>query len=400
MKQSKLLQKLLLGILFGIVFGLTTNLLANAGFIYTLMFFIARCFATFNKIFGAFLSFMIPLVILTFVSVALAQLGKNANKLFLITLALAYSSSLVAGFIGFFTGSIFIPMFLKDVIITPETLNGITVAPLFTLEMPVVFGVMTALILSFVLGLGMANIKGDTLFKALNDAQKIVTAVLSKIIIPLIPVHIAGLFMTITIEGALFNTITLFIVLFALIVIVQLCYVLAQFLAAKSYVHFDLIQTIKNISPAYFTALGTQSSAATIPVSLDCAKKNGISNEIAEFTIPLMATIHLAGDTITLVLGAMGIMYINGIDYSFVSFLPYMLMLGVTMVAAPGIPGGGVMAALGLLTDMLGFTPAMQNLMITLHFSQDSFGTATNVSGDQALSLIINKYSREKLNIK
>jgi Na+/H+-dicarboxylate symporter len=151
---------------------------------------------------------------------------------------------------------------------------------------------------------------------------------------------------------------------------------------------------MKNAAPAYFTALGTQSSASTIPIALNCAYNNNINNDVADFVVPLCATINLNGDTICLVLGSMGIMLASGITPTFAMFAPFVFMLGVTMVAAPGVPGGGVMSALGLITSMLGFTDPMQQLIIALHFSQDSFGTATNVTGDQAIALIVDKVDR------
>lgn len=396
MRKLGLLPKLLIGIATGAIFGTFVAKLQE-GFLQSFLIFVVRIFATFNSIFGSFLSFMIPLIILSLVAVGLADLGKKANKLFGITLALAYVSSIGAGFAAFLVGKALLPTFLSGVTISSEDYTGIVINPIFTIDMPVVFGVMTALILSFVIGLGMANIKETSLLNAVKDLREIVTKILAVIIIPLIPIHICGLFMRIAVEGELVSTIKLFATLYILIILLQFLYIIVQFAISSTYTKKSFVESIKLILPAYFTALGTQSSAATIPVSVDCAYKGGSDKDIVDFAIPLCATIHLAGDTIALTLGAMGIMFINGYAIEASTFIPYIMMLGVIMVAAPGIPGGGVMAALGLLTDMLLFTPGMQDLMITLHFSQDSFGTATNVSGDQALCHIINKYSEKKL---
>lgn len=393
MKKLGLLPKLLLGILIGGVFGTFVSSLGEGGF-KSFLVFIVRIFATFNSIFGSFLSFLIPLIVVSLVSVGLADLGKKANKLFGVTLALAYISSVGAGLCAFLIGKAFLPSILSGVTISNEVAEAVAIDPIFTIEMPVVFGIMSALILSFVLGLGLANIKNTTLLNGLKDLREIIGKILGKIIIPLIPFHICGLFMRISVEGELLATIKLFVVLYALILLLQIIYIIVQFTVACVYTKKSFVECIKNILPAYFTALGTQSSAATIPVSVECAYKGGSDKDIVDFAIPLCATIHLAGDTITLTLGAMGIMIISGMGIDAAQFVPYIMMLGVIMVAAPGIPGGGVMAALGLLTDMLSFTPGMQDLMITLHFSQDSFGTATNVSGDQALCHIINKFSK------
>ena len=217
---------------------------------------------------------------------------------------------------------------------------------------------------------------------------------LARIIIPLIPVHIAGLFCNIAAEGRLFATIKMFASLFIIILVLQVLYILSQFALASAVCRKNHMKSIKNVIPAYFTALGTQSSASTIPVALECAYNNGVNRDVADFVVPLCATINLNGDTICLVLGSMGIMLASGMDPTLALFAPFIMMLGVTMVAAPGVPGGGVMAALGLITSMLGFTDPMQQLIIALHFSQDSFGTATNVTGDQAIALIVDKFDR------
>ncbi len=394
MRKLGLLPRLLLGIFAGGIVGTFIGGLAEGSF-RSFMIFIVRIFATFNSIFGSFLSFLIPLIVVSLVSVGLADLGKKANKLFGFTLALAYISSVGAGLCAFVLGKAILPSVLSGVTINNEVAESIAITPIFTIEMPVIFGIMSALILSFVLGLGLANIENNSLLNCLKDLREIISKILAKIIIPLIPIHICGLFMRISVEGQLAATIKLFVVLYALILLLQFVYIIVQFSLSSAYTKKNFFESIKLVLPAYFTALGTQSSAATIPVSVECAYKGGSDKDIVDFAIPLCATIHLAGDTITLTLGAMGIMIINGMGVSASEFVPYIMMLGVIMVAAPGIPGGGVMAALGLLTDMLSFTPGMQDLMITLHFSQDSFGTATNVSGDQALCHIINKYSQK-----
>lgn len=186
----------------------------------------------------------------------------------------------------------------------------------------------------------------------------------------------------------------MFASLYAIIIVLQLLYILSQFGLASIVCRKNHFKSMKNAAPAYFTALGTQSSASTIPIALNCAYNNNINSDVADFVVPLCATINLNGDTICLVLGSMGIMLASGMNPTFAMFAPFVFMLGVTMVAAPGVPGGGVMSALGLITSMLGFTDPMQQLIIALHFSQDSFGTATNVTGDQAIALIVDKVDR------
>lgn len=380
-----ILPKLLLGILIGILVGSLGNLFnVSDAPAFRLVIEIS---ATFTSLFSTFLQFLIPLLIVSFVAVGLADLGQKANKLFLVTLLLAYCSTVLAGLLAYFFGYAVLPQWISP--ISSMNTSGTEFSPLFTISVDPVFGVMTALILAFVLGIGLANIKGERLLGCLKDLQQIITLTLKKIIIPLIPVYIATQFAGIAASGELFSTIKMFIMLFVMILVFQWVYLLVQFGIASVLTRENQFRKIKNVIPAYFTALGTQSSAATIPVNLECAYKNKITKDVADFCIPLCATIHLAGDTVCLVLGTMGIMLASGMSPDFGLYLPFILMLGVTMVAAPGVPGGGVMAALGIIGSMLGFTESMQSLIISLHFSQDSFGTATNIMGDQAIAFVV-----------
>lgn len=387
MKHLGLLTRLIAGIAIGTLIGLSGGFFGIADS--AVFVAVVRLFATFTSLFSTFLAFMIPLIILSFITVGLAELGKKANRLFGITLLLAYGTTVCSGFLTFLIGKAFLPGLIRP--ITGDVLEAAGFSPFFSIEIPPVFGVMTALVLAFVLGIGMANIKGASLLGVCRDLQSIVTAVLAKIIIPLIPVHIAGLFCNIAAEGRLFATVKMFASLYIVILVLQFLYILSQFGLASLVCRKNHFKSLKNVAPAYFTALGTQSSASTIPVALQSAYDNEVDQDVADFCVPLCATINLNGDTICLVLGAMGIMLASGGVPTLATFAPYIMMLGITMVAAPGVPGGGVMAALGLISTMLGFTNPMQQLIIALHFSQDSFGTAANVTGDQALALIVNE---------
>lgn len=391
MKHLGLLFRLIAGIVLGTLIGLSGGwfgIAQSAGFVTVI-----RLLATFTSLFSTFLSFMIPLIILSFITVGMAELGKKANRLFGLTLLLAYGTTALSGLLTFLIGKAVLPGIIQP--IAGNVLESSAFDPLFTIDVPPVFGVMTALVLAFVLGIGMANIKGVSLLGVCRDLQNIVTDVLRHIIIPLIPLHIAGLFAGIAAEGRLFATVKMFASLYAIIVVLQLLYILSQFALASVVSRKNRMGALKNAAPAYFTALGTQSSASTIPVALECAYSNDVSEDVASFVVPLCATINLNGDTICLVLGSMGIMLASGITPTLQVFLPFILMLGVTMVAAPGVPGGGVMAALGLIGSMLGFTDPMQQLIIALHFSQDSFGTAANVTGDQAIAIIVDQFDRK-----
>lgn len=381
-----LLPKLIAGIILGIILGL----ISKSAEVYVLV----RILSTFTSIFGNFLKFIIPFIIIGFVAPGIADLGKGAGKLLGLTAGIAYVSTIIAGTVAFFLGSTILPGVIKAGEVAEKA--GINLDPYFTIEMPPMMGVMTALVTAFILGLGMANIQGKSLFEALRDFQSIIEGVVKRVLIPLIPIHISGIFARLTTTGEMFKTIKAFSSVFALIIILQISYVIVQYIVAWMASGKNPIKAIKNMLPAYFTALGTQSSAATIPVTIQSARKNDITEDIIDFVIPLGATIHLAGDTITLVLASMGVMLIAGTTPTFATMLPFILMLGVTMVAAPGIPGGGVYAALGLLENMLMFTTGQQGLMIALHFAQDSFGTATNVTGDGAIAIMVDEIAKRE----
>ena len=385
-KKIGLLPKLILGIILGIIIGLVSRALD--------FYVIVRLLSTFSSIFGNFLSFVIPLIIIAFVAPGIADLGKGAGKLLAITTGIAYVSTIIAGGVAYVVGIAILPKFIKLGQVAKKT--TIDVTPYFNIEMPAVMGVMTALVLAFILGLGMAHIKGKTLLGATQDFQNVIQGVVRTVLIPFIPLHIAGLFSKLTATGEMFKTMKAFSIVFVLLILLQMIYIVFQYAIAWMITGKNPGKSIKTMLPAYLTALGTQSSAATIPVTLECAKKNGVSEDIADFVIPLCATIHLAGDTITLVLASMGVMILSGKMPTVTMMVPFILMLGITMVAAPGIPGGGVMAALGLLEKMLMFTPAQQGLMIAIHFAQDSFGTATNITGDCAIAIVVDKLSKEK----
>ena len=386
MKKKKLglLTRLLIGITAGMLIGSAGDIFGVGD---TFIFKgVIRLFVTFTTLFSTFLNFIIPLLILSFVAVGLADLGKKANKLFGVTLLLAYASTVIAGISAFFVGKALLPSLIHR--ITGSEIQTRSFEAIFAIQADPVFGVMTAPILAFLLGLGIANSKNDTLLLCLKDLQEIITKTLNKIIIP-------GLFSKIAAEGKLLPTIKMFVKLYVMILIFQWLYIAFQFLISTLFTKENKFKNLKGIAPAYFTALGTQSSASTIPVNLESSKDSGVSEDIADFVIPLFATIHLSGDTICLVIGSMGIMLANGLTPTLSMFLPFIFMLGITMVAAPGVPGGGVMAALGLIKSMLHFTDPMSQLIISLHFSQDSFGTACNITGDQAIAYMVDSIDRK-----
>lgn len=387
MRRMGLLPKLIIAIILGIIIG---NF-APA--------WVVRILATFNGLFGNFLGFAIPLIIIGFVAPGIGDLGEEAGKLLAITAGIAYGSTIISGALAYFTSSIVLPMFL-----TPGVLNVAATNPeeallqaYFEVDMPPIFGVMTALLIAFTLGLGIAAIKGDTIKRFMSEFQSIVEKLISSIIIPLLPFHILGIFANMTYAGQVATILSVFARVFVMVILLHITVLIIQFIIGGAVAGGNPFRLLKNMVPAYFTAVGTQSSAATIPVTLEQTKKNGVQDGIADFVIPLCATIHLSGSTITLVSCSMAIMMLNGMTTSFRVMFPFILMLGVTMVAAPGVPGGAVIAALGLLETMLGFPSAMLSLMIALYVAQDSFGTATNVTGDGAIALMVNRISGYRL---
>ena len=251
--------------------------------------------------------------------------------------------------------------------------------------------VMTALILAFTLGLGLASLNSDALKNVARDFQEIIVRMISAVILPLLPLYIFGIFLNMTHSGQVYSILMVFIKIIGVIFVLHIFLLVFQYSIAALFVHRNPFKLLSKMLPAYFTALGTQSSAATIPVTLEQAKKNGVSAEVAGFVIPLCATIHLSGSTLKIVACALALMMMQGMPFDFPLFAGFIFMLGITMVAAPGVPGGAIMASLGILQSMLGFDESAQALMIALYIAMDSFGTACNVTGDGAIALIIDK---------
>lgn len=361
---------------------------------------LSRIFATINGIFSNMLGFIIPMLILGLIAPSIADVGKNAGKLLVITAATAYIFTIFSGFITYGICEIVYPLLINNE--TPVVIDeSITTAtPYFTVEMPPIFGVMSALISAFLLGVGMTVIKNNALKKVMDDFKEIIELSINKIIIPFLPLYIFGIFLSMTQSGQMENIFGIFIKIIILIFIIMVLVLLIQFGIAGAVSKKNPLKMLKTMLTAYFTALGTQSSAATIPVTLAQTKKNGVREQIADFVIPLCATIHLSGSTLKIVACAIAIMSLNNTDYDFIKIAGFICMLGITMIAAPGVPGGAIMASLGILESMLGFDSTTLGLMIALYIAMDSFGTATNVTGDCAVAVIIDtidqKSSKEK----
>lgn len=379
-----LLPRLIIAIIAGILIGKFTPEM------------VVRAFATFNGLFGNFLGFCIPLIIVGFVAPGIGDLGKNAGRTLGLTVAIAYGSTILAGTLAFFVDSSVFPHLLKVGAMVSETAahgnpEEALLAPFFIVEMPALMGVMTALLIAFTLGIGMAVTEGKKMNEIMHEFQNIISKLITSIIIPLLPLHICGIFANMTHAGEVQTIMSVFIKVYAVIIALHVTMILIQYFVAGSIAGVNPFKAIKNMLPAYLTAIGTQSSAATIPVTLQQTKLNGVREDVADFVVPLCATIHLSGSTITLASCAIAVMMLHGMDVSFATMFPFIMMLGICMVAAPGVPGGAVMAALGVLESMLHFSPTMLSLMIALYLAQDSFGTACNITGDGAIAIIVNK---------
>lgn len=388
MKKLKisLLAKVVIAIAAGILFG---QFLPDG---------IARVFVTFNSLFGNFLSFAVPLIIVGLVTPAIGDLGKGAGRLLALTALLAYGSTLFSGFFTYFSSAAIFPELLpvNTQLTAIENPGEFMLQPYFTVAMPPLMDVVSALLFSFIVGLGLSYIEGRVLHDAFADFQQIITKLIAAVIIPLLPLHIFGIFLNMTVSGHVASIILMFLKVIIVIFILHVLLLLIQFAIAGAVSGKNPMRLLKNMLPAYATALGTQSSAATIPVTLAQTIQNGVREAIAIFVIPLCATIHLAGSTMKITACAMAIMYMTGEPMTFASMAGFIMMLGITMVAAPGVPGGAIMAALGILQTMLGFNETLQALMIALYIAMDSFGTACNVTGDGAIAVIVDRIAGER----
>ncbi len=355
-----------------------------------------RTFLTFNGVFSQFLGFAIPLIIVGMVIPAIGDIGRGAGRMLAITVALAYGSTIVAGLASYFTGAVTFPSLISSQVKLEAASEATKIAPFFTMEIPPLMSVMTALVLAFVVGLGLAYIKGDTLRRAAKEFEEIITMTISTVIIPLLPIYIFGIFLDMTAAGEVYRVLSVFIKIIGVIFLLHIAWLILLYVVSGLISKRNPFKMLGTMLPAYFTALGTQSSAATIPVTLAQTRKMGVSEQVGGFVVPLCATIHMSGSMLKIVACAMALMMMQGMAINFNLFFGFICLLGITMVAAAGVPGGAIMAALGVLASVLGFTPEDQALMISLYIAMDSFGTACNVTGDGALAAIVDKIKGNK----
>ena len=354
----------------------------------------SRGLLTFNDFFSQFLGFFIPILIVGLVAPSIAEVGNSAGRMLLLTALLAYGSTVVAGFASYFTGATLFPSMIDASAATQLSAQSSTLTPYFSVQIPPLMDVMTALVLAFIVGLGMAYLKGNVLREASFEFREIVTKTIATVIIPLLPIYIFGIFYNMAASGEVMRVVSLFVKIIVVIFVLHILWLVALYVVAGLVSGKNPFKMLGTMLPAYFTALGTQSSAATIPVTLAQAVRMGVREEVAGFVVPLCATIHLSGSMLKIVACALALMMMQGLEYNLSIFAGFIMMLGITMVAAPGVPGGAIMAALGVLTSILGFGPADQALMISLYIAMDSFGTACNVTGDGALAMIIDRIKK------
>ena len=377
-KKLPLLAKIGIAIVSGILCGLFFPLWTT------------RIFATFNSIFSSFLGFCIPLIILGLIVSGIADMGKGAGKMLLLTVALSYGFTLLAGFGTWAASSLVYPGLLGDTTLTAMSTDATEIEPYFTFAIPPLMNVTSALVLAFILGLSIPAVGGNgTIKRFFEDFKDVVMLVIIKAIIPLLPLYIFGIFLQMSVNGQIKTVLVVFVKIIVFLFILTVIMLLIQFIIAGIVSRRNPFRMLGSMLSAYVTALGTSSSAATIPVTLRSAIKTGVSPAVANFVIPLCATIHLSGSTIKIVGLSLAMMMLSGMPIDTGVFAGFIFLLGVTMIAAPGVPGGAIMSALGLLTSILGLGEAQIGLIIAIYLAIDSFGTATNVTGDGAIANIV-----------
>lgn len=381
-KEIGLLPKILVAIITGVLLGFVAPE------------FLVRLFSTFNSLFSNILSFSIPLIILGLVVGGISELGKNSGKLLTLTVALAYISTVFSGLITYLSCYLVFPYIINSQNSASSAINSsveMATNPYFSIGIPPMFDVMTALVLSFLIGIGISFSNGIYLKNVFSEFKVIIEKFITFVIIPMLPIYIFGIFLNMSFSGDAFEIMSIFGKVIILIILLSFVLLIIQFVIAGFVTSQNPFKSLKNMLPAYITALGTASSAATIPVTLKQTIKNNVSEGVAGFCVPLCATIHLSGSTMKITGMALAIMYYESLPVDFITFLGFILMIGVTMVAAPGVPGGAIMAAVAVLQSVLGFNEQNIALMIAVYVAIDSFGTACNVTGDGAISMIVNK---------
>ena len=371
------------------------------GFLCSFVFpdWLARVFVTFNGLFSNFLGFFVPVLIFALIAPAIAGLGRGAGKWLGITAGVAYSSTIISGLIAWGTATVVYPHLLKgsELITNVDDPEAGGLSPYFEVEMPAPFEVMSALLLAFIIGIAMTQVKSTAMYEVLDELNGVIMKIVKSFVVPLLPLFIFGTFLNLGMNENFGSTMAAFGSVLVLSILMTLIILALQYLAAGAIAGRNPFVAMKNMMPAYFTALGTSSSAATIPVTYNSTLKNKVDEDVAGFIVPLCATIHLSGSMMKIMLYALAVVFMGGLDVSPGQVVGFIFLLGIMMIAAPGVPGGAIMAAVGLLQANLGFDESMVSLMIAAYIVVDSFGTAANVTGDGAIAMVINKFAHGKI---
>lgn len=352
---------------------------------------LVRIFKTFNVLFAQLLKFIVPLLVLGLVTPAIANVGRGAGKMLLIVIVIAYLSTICAGFFSHLCASNVLPLYLRAGELASDSVAAKEVLPYFDLKIPPVCDIMTALVLSFMFGIGIIFTDAGALKKAFNEFGGIIKITIEKAIIPILPIYIFTMICEMSAKGVIAVVLGTGAKIILTGIVLTLIWLVLQYCVAGAIAGKNPFKCLWNMLPAYLTAFSICSSSAAIPVTSSCAKKNGLDDSIVDFTIPLCSTVHMCGSTIKLAVSSIAVAYIFGAPLPFSVYMHFVLMQGIAAVAAPGVMGGVLMASVGLLETIMGFTPDQTALVMTLYLALDGYGPACNVTGDGAIALIINK---------
>lgn len=383
---KKIAQSLPVRLLAGVIIGIAVGLISNESFM--------NIIVTVKHLLGQVITFCVPLIVIGFIAPSITRLGKSASRMLSVALVLAYTSSVGAALFSMVAGYTLIPH-LSIV----SSVDGLKELPevIFALEIPQIMSVMSALVFSVLVGLAVTWTKAERTAELLEEFQKIVLEIVTRVIIPILPVFIACTFCSLSYEGTITKQLPVFLKVIIIVMIGHFIWMTLLYTLAGIYSGKNPMEVVKHYGPAYITAVGTMSSAATLAVALRCARKSSVLREdMVNFGIPLFANIHLCGSVLTEVFFVMTVSQIlYGSIPSLGTMVLFCLLLGVFAIGAPGVPGGTVMASLGLITGILLFNDTGTALMLTIFALQDSFGTACNVTGDGALTLILTGYAEK-----
>lgn len=382
--------KLLVGVVLGIVLGILMNTYSETALVKSAL----NVVVSLKYVLGQLINFCVPLIIIGFIAPSITKLGSQASRMLGVAIVIAYVSSIGAAIFSMAAGYAIIPGL--EIVTDVEGLKELPEA-IFKLDIPQIMSVMSALVFSIMVGLAATWNKSNIITAILEEFQKIVLSLVSKIIIPVLPVFISLTFCGLAYEGSITKQLPVFLQVILIVLVGHFIWMTLLYVLAGIYTKENPMDVVRHYGPAYLTAVGTMSSAATLAVALQCAGKSKVlRKDMVQFGIPLFANIHLCGSVLTEVFFCMTISkMLYGAIPSVGTMVLFCLLLGIFAIGAPGVPGGTVMASLGIITGVLGFNDAGTALMLTIFALQDSFGTACNVTGDGALTLMLTGYAKK-----